>query len=194
MRYNPRPMKRTARILRHTATLLCLLLSIATVALWIRSHTDLDDLERFPDPRHYWIVRSAEGRLFLQDTHAATPFWSDAPRTRYTTGELTRLKYANLPLRYQAAGFGYGYHADLSPLPRTTITAHVYQVPHAFPALLFALPPAFWLRGYFRTRTRRVRRSANACERCGYDLRATPDRCPECGAAVDANTPAGSTL
>ena len=48
--------------------------------------------------------------------------------------------------------------------------------------LLITLPPplAWFLTA--RLRERMLRRSEGLCCHCGYNLRATPERCPECGA------------
>jgi hypothetical protein len=47
------------------------------------------------------------------------------------------------------------------------------------PVLLWA---AYLLLGELKTRRRRRR---GLCVQCGYDLRASPDRCPECGRVAD---------
>jgi hypothetical protein len=53
-----------------------------------------------------------------------------------------------------------------------------WQIPYAALVALLALLPAARLPSLVRSMRRR---SPGHCATCGYDLRATPDRCPECG-------------
>ena len=72
-------------------------------------------------------------------------------------------------------GFGFYVTSYANPATGVRLTGACVPAPLAF--LVTAALPALRLRSWFR------RRVANAglCRRCGYDLRATPDRCPECG-------------
>ena len=66
-------------------------------------------------------------------------------------------------------------------------------VPHAYVAALLLSPPAWWLVTF---RHDRRRRRPGLCRHCGYDLRSSPDRCPECGAPAAPTVtrlPAGAT-
>jgi predicted amidophosphoribosyltransferase len=55
-----------------------------------------------------------------------------------------------------------------------------------FVILLFALLPLVAGVRLARRRRRARRLAAGCCIACGYDLRASPERCPECGRAADA--------
>jgi len=86
-------------------------------------------------------------------------------------------------------GFWYSYWAIISSPgnPNDNWTDfHGYEteihVRYWFVLGCSALTPLRWLRGH--TRRRRAAR-AGACAQCGYDLRASTGRCPECGAVVE---------
>ena len=58
------------------------------------------------------------------------------------------------------------------------VSHHVYVYAGVFPLLAPALLPSLWL---LRRVRRRRRRRRGLCPACGYDVRASPGRCPECG-------------
>lgn len=65
------------------------------------------------------------------------------------------------------------------------VTSREFTVACWLPALTFAVLPTVWLVRH-RRRARRLR--AGLCSACGYDLRASPERCPECGAVPKVTT------
>ena len=64
---------------------------------------------------------------------------------------------------------GFGFYAIRSGEMR------VVGIPYWFLFVLVATPTYHWLW------SRRRWAAPGLCRTCGYDLRATPDRCPECG-------------
>ena len=50
------------------------------------------------------------------------------------------------------------------------------------------VPPVLLASSAHRDRCRRRRVATGHCPSCGYDLRASPDRCPECGAVPKVTT------
>lgn len=61
---------------------------------------------------------------------------------------------------------------------RPSVMWHILSIPYWLPWMLLTLtPPVLWL----KDRRRRRSTSGSPCPHCGYDLRASPGRCPECG-------------
>jgi len=199
------------RRLLNILTLLSLLLCVTAAALWVRSYRYVDEVV-YQSPQAelvdwHAIVCFMGGHLIYScDTHeyAVPPTGRPPPpdigfsysASGWGAGEA--VLYVDLMDQVQDAGTytrfrGWGFHFARSRYHDTYAgQAQVYRTtkvhsPLWFLTTLFAISP-----GYVGVRSWRNRRMVRRglCPRCGYDLRASPERCPECG-TVAASEPAG---
>jgi hypothetical protein len=75
------------------------------------------------------------------------------------------------------------------PAPPPAWPYRSYSLPHWLVAMIVGLYPLLVLTSVTRRHFLRWRRGRSIlCLNCGYDIRATPDRCPECGTISGAAT------
>src|SRR5687768_10819869 len=181
--------------------LLSLLLCVAAVALWVRSYwvgemywsgsAYVDDAGTLH--RRFWRVTSGGGAVEVYCVGGSTPrreFERLFPVGREAEygpiGDAERAVVGKelggrmrLGLR-RSPQDAMGYLRDPGGGPRLVWTGSSWRValPLWLPAALAAVVPGAWGWHWYRTRRQRGR---GRCTACGYDLRATPEKCPECG-------------
>jgi 4-amino-4-deoxy-L-arabinose transferase-like glycosyltransferase len=195
-------MPSVRRVFRHVLTIvstLSLALCVAACVLWARSMRTAESISVTtyalrPDDEveTVWDLDWSRGGIRIGGTVAYC-----APGTAAVTSRGWR--YGSAPARYapfsgtlsldprkddrtrlQMAGFDL-YHNSSGQPP---FISRGLILPLWFVAGLLMIPPAVWFPIRSRARRRERRGRAGQCLRCGYDLRASTGRCPECGAAT----------
>jgi hypothetical protein len=179
-------MRRLARHLFTLCATVSLVLCVAACVLWVWSYGAPRD---FVVAGHYLISSKGQlevdTRLARAKSRRANLQWQQASREAAVLVE--RAARATSPEDRAAserwAADAARRLANLSPPPPPVSLVRELRVSYA--ALLTATlaPPSGWamVAILIRSQTRRRRQGAGLCVRCGYDLRASPDRCPECG-------------
>ena len=184
------------RYILNLLTTLSLLLFAAAVALWVRSYWVGDSFawrRELPDGATRVGVSAAlhtgRGGIMWQELRTTRPAgdahgdvlvylrfapgWHTDPRPGAVGGGNPAMPvWRRLRFRYDSNG----------PMTSPARMSHRSAcMPLWFPALLAATAATPGLAAWESRRRRRRRKAAGNCARCGYDLRASPDRCPECG-------------
>ena len=168
-------MRRLARILINARTVLSLLLCLAMAALWVRSYRDGDRVIWNGNGRCLWVAFS-RGQCM-----AGGGFTIADPSIRHDRLPSPTYLDEMWPLMASEPWQCGDFIIDAHEWPQWyKATAPAW----ALASLTTLLPGIAVIR-----RSRRFRRPKGFCVVCGYDLRATPERCPECGRAA---TPQGS--
>jgi hypothetical protein len=177
-------------------------LFILILAAWLLTIGPNRLLVSVESPPRLYEIQSRDGRLTVSITRG-WPGMSMLGFSHYPDMSATRNVRSFLGLNFfeapaqlaqmysptaQDLGLITGGSAWMMPARPSPLQTLVITIPWWQPALLLGLYPAaslcvFSVRRY-RYWVRERRRKNGLCPACGYDLRGSTDRCPECGMAI----------
>jgi hypothetical protein len=179
-----------------TITLIVLMISSAAfLGLWVYSLWNTGTLSFAYDSRTSYFISSYHGRIeFARQYAPATTklqiggitlnrptdvsvlgrIWGSPARlpARFS-GPMTNIVFNFDPHQLEHGRLGFGWSSIL--------VLRVVAIPDWFPSIILATLALLLWRHWRRPAKLHSKRR---CRGCGYDLRATPDRCPECGLVV----------
>ena len=159
---------------------------------WIRSFSGSDHFVLFLHSAMPQQSVSWRGQIKISlSNHPLDPNWSwtaicrTRPIEQNTRGEFFEPEYDDPVVLTNIMWSGFAFSRSISSLGNAEFANWDFAVPYWLP-----LCGTMW-RIAVRTRQRLLlnrRRSRGMCLCCGYDLRSSPDRCPECGAKAASST------
>lgn len=171
---------------------LSLVVCVGISVLWVRSYFDVDVLTRTTFPgraaMRWWVACSARGRIVLGTTQVTVvgSDFGESWRAVYPSGfRLDRAAIKDVasesiqfPENTLWQRMGFAMQREHSTGIGNFSDGIALSIPHWSVAAPFAILPT---RRFVAALRRRRAKRFNRCPSCGYDLRATPDHCPECG-------------
>ncbi len=169
------------RWLFNLLALVSLLLCVAMALAWVRSYFVADTLTSVsPDRSLRRRVALARGRVWYQHINLLPGTRAIIPSRVYIAGNIDDVANQSPLPGIETAGFEVGQYVARTNRPvwhERRVIVPLYAL-----VLLSAALPIAWALAERRAAGRTQKRlKLGLCLQCGYDLRASQDRCPECG-------------
>jgi hypothetical protein len=174
---------------------------MAALGLWVRSYWVETRIQRSHRELRGQVhierehrLTSRRGRLYISASSSLTELLESLARQRaaqYAQSggpELAEWRSEEIrpPVPWGVPGrWGFAYRTTeksyRSVFGPHTGRSFLIMFPWGVILAVLGVMPVWWLLGLRQDYRRKKRRLNGLCAGCGYDLRSTPDRCPECG-------------
>ena len=173
-------MPRIARLTPRALAFFAFLPLVATIATWLVRAVQSPHPRVRLTPSSGNVIAWDSGHLAFE--HRAPAVDADPRVAAFTPAASFPGDIAAIPPVSSTEFLGFTYAAgDTSNAPGGDREYRLLLVPFWCPVLVTALLPTWWYLTQLSRASGEARTRAGLCPGCGYDLRATPGRCPECG-------------